>query len=314
VRAVVTGASGFVGRHLIAHLEAEGDTTVALDRHGPVALDVTDARAVHEAIAGALPVVVYHLAELTLVGESCDRRDEYTAVNVGGTRNVVDASTRAGVGAIVVIGSAEAYGAVEPDDLPVREDAPLRPRSPYGETKVAAEAVAREAHHETGAPVVVVRPFNHTGPGQPPRFMVPALAARIAAAELPGGPDELRVGNLDPVRDISDVRDVVRAYRLVARHGRAGEVYNVCAGRGVSVRAVAVGLLSMARRELRVAVDPALVRPEDVPVLIGDSARIRAETGWAPEIDFTRTLWEVLDEARRRAATPRGGDPPTLPG
>ena len=300
MHALVTGASGFVGRHLVAHLETEGDTVVACDRHGAVALDVTDARAVRDAVDSAQPDVVYHLAALTHVAESWDRRDEYVAANVGGTRNVVDACVRVGVGSVVVVGSAEEYGAVDPGDLPLREDAPLRPLTPYGETKVAAEAVAREAFTETGAPVVVVRPFNHTGPGQSPRFMVPAFAARIAAAELPGGDDELRVGNLDPVRDISDVRDVVRAYRLVARHGRPGEVYNVCSGRGVSVRAVAFGLLSMARRELRLAVDPGLVRPEDVPVLIGDSAKIRYETGWAPEIDFTRTLWELLDEARRR--------------
>jgi GDP-4-dehydro-6-deoxy-D-mannose reductase len=303
VRALVTGASGFVGRHLVAHLEAEGDTVAVLDRHASVAVDVTDPPAVLHAIADARPDVVYHLAALTHVGESWDRRADYAAVNVGGTRNVLDACARVGVGMVVAVGSAEAYGRVEPADLPVDEDVPLHPRSPYGTTKMEAELVARRAHEARGLPVVVVRPFNHTGPGQSADFVVPALASRVAAAERPDASDALRVGNLDSVRDLTDVRDVVRAYRLVARHGRPGSTYNVCRGRGVSVRAIALGLLSIARRELRLVVDSSLVRPVDVPVLVGDPARLRHDTGWSPEIDFTRTLFDVLEEARARTAT-----------
>jgi GDP-4-dehydro-6-deoxy-D-mannose reductase len=302
VRALVTGASGFVGRHLVAHLEAEGDTVAVLDRHATVAVDVTDAPAVLRAVADTRPDAVYHLAALTHVGESWDRRADYAAVNVDGTRNVLDACARVGVGTVVVVGSAEAYGNTEPASLRVREDTPLHPRSPYGATKMEAERVARRAYAERDLPVVVVRPFNHTGPGQSPEFVVPALASRIAAAERPGASNELRVGNLDAVRDITDVRDVVRAYRLVARDGRPGAVYNVCRGRGVSVRAIALGLLSMARRELRLAVDPSLVRPVDVPVLVGDPSRVRHETGWSAEIDLTRTLVDVLAEARVRTA------------
>jgi GDP-4-dehydro-6-deoxy-D-mannose reductase len=299
VRALVTGASGFVGRHLVAHLEAEGDTVAVLDRHATVAVDVTDAPEVLRAVAVARPDAVYHLAALTHVGESWDRRADYAAVNVDGTRNVLDACAQVGVGTVVVVGSAEAYGNAEPADLPVREDAPLRPRSPYGITKMEAERAAQRAYEERGLPVVVVRPFNHTGPGQSPEFVVPALASRVAAAERPDASDELRVGNLDAVRDVTDVRDVVRAYSLVARRGRPGAAYNVCSGRGVSVRAIALALLSMARRELRMAVDPSLVRPIDVPVLVGDPSRVRHETGWSPGIDLTRTLYDVLAEARR---------------
>jgi GDP-4-dehydro-6-deoxy-D-mannose reductase len=301
MRALVTGASGFVGRHLVAHLEAEGDTVIGRDRLGPDPTDITDAAAVHERVAAAQPDAVYHLAALTHVGESWAQRDAVAAVNVDGTRHVVDACAGTGVRAVVIIGSAEQYGAVADDELPIREDAPQRPLSPYAESKVTAEEQARRAWAERGVPVVLVRAFNHTGPGQSSRFLVPALAARIVAAEV-AGPDELKVGNLDPVRDMGDVRDVVRAYRLLARHGAPGEAYNVCSGRGVSVRAIAFGLLSMARRELRVVVDPELVRPVDVPVLIGDGSKIRYATGWAPEIDLTRTLWEVLHEARERAA------------
>lgn len=305
MRALVTGASGFVGRHLVAHLEAKGDTVVGLDRNDPEPTDITDADAVRARVADARPDAVYHLAAITHVGESWSQRDALAAVNVDGTRHVVDACAGTNVRAIVIIGSAEQYGAVTDDELPIREDTPQRPLSPYAESKVAAEEVAQRAWTERGIPVLLVRAFNHTGPGQSPRFLVPALAARIVAAEA-DALDELIVGNLDPVRDVSDVRDVVRAYRLLARHGEPGEAYNVCSGRGVSVRAIAFGLLSMAQRELRLAVDPELVRPVDAPVLIGDGAKIRYATGWAPEIDLTRTLWEVLQEAREQAArTPR---------
>jgi GDP-4-dehydro-6-deoxy-D-mannose reductase len=300
MRALVTGASGFVGRHLVSHLEAEGDTVIGLDRNGPEPTDITDADAVRRRVVDARPDAVYHLAALTHVGESWEARDAVAAVNVDGTRHVLDACAGTSVRAIVVVGSAEQYGAVTDDELPIRESAPQRPLSPYAQSKVAAEEVARRAWSERSVPVVLVRAFNHTGPGQSPRFLVPALAARIVAAEA-GALDELVVGNLDPVRDVSDVRDVVRAYRLLARLGNPGEAYNVCSGRGVSVRAIAFGLLSMAKRELHLTVDPSLVRPVDAPVLIGDAAKIRYATGWAPEIDLTRTLWEVLDDARAHA-------------
>ncbi len=302
MRALVTGASGFVGRHLVAHLEAEGDTVIGLDRNGPEPTDITDADAVRERVVDAHPDAVYHLAALTHVGESWNQRDAVAGVNVDGTRHVVDACAGTNVRAVVIVGSAEQYGAVAADDLPIRETTAQHPLSPYAESKVAAEEVALRAWEDQRVPVLLVRAFNHTGPGQSARFLVPALAARIVGAET-GGTDELAVGNLDPVRDLSDVRDVVRAYRLLALHGSPGDAYNVCSGRGVSVRAIAFGLLSMARRELRLAVDPSLVRPVDVPVLIGNAAKIRYATGWAPEVDLTRTLWEVLHGARERAAT-----------
>jgi len=300
VRALVTGASGFVGRHLVAHLQAEGDTVVGLDRNGPGPTDITDAEAVRLRVSDVQPDAVYHLAALTHVGESFAQRDSVSAVNIDGTRNLLDACAGTDVRAVVVIGSAEQYGAVD-DELPIHESLPQHPLSPYAESKVAAEELARRAHAERGVPAILVRAFNHTGPGQSPRFLVPALASRIVAAET-AGLDELVVGNLDPVRDVSDVRDVVRAYRLLACGGLPGEAYNVCSGRGVSVRAIAFGLLSMAQRELHLSVDPSLVRPVDAPALIGDGSKIRYATGWAPEIDLTRTLWEVLHEARQRGA------------
>ena len=234
MRAAITGARGFVGRHLAAHLAARGDEVVELDLDGAGALDVTDHDAVVARVAAERPDALYHLAARSHVGESWTAGDALVRVNVGGTRAVVDACVRAGVRRLLVVGSAEQYGAVHDDELPIRESTALRPITPYGETKAAAEQVALEAHREHGLGVVCARSFNHTGPGQPSAFLVPGLAARIAAAERSGA-DEIVLGNGDPVRDFSDVRDVVRAYTLLAAHGEAGGVYNVCSGRGVRV-------------------------------------------------------------------------------
>ena len=169
-------------------------------------------------------------------------------------------------------------------------------------SKIAASFLALQAHLAYGLDVVRVRAFSHTGPGQSDRFLVPALAQRIAQAERDGR-DEILVGSLDPVRDLSDVRDVVRAYRLIATHGHSGTVYNVCSGSGVSVREIADRLVSGARHPLQITVDQALVRPVEVPRLVGDATRVRADTGWVPSYSLDQTLSAVLDDARNRAAS-----------
>jgi GDP-4-dehydro-6-deoxy-D-mannose reductase len=302
VKAVVTGARGFVGRHLTRHLTELGIDVVSLDVGDAQPVDITDRAAVARRIAAEMPDVVYHLAAMSHVGASWTDGDALTEVNVGGTAAVVDACVAADVGRLLVVGSAEQYGAVDPDAIPVGEDAECRPVSPYGKSKVAAEAVALEAHRTHGLAVVCTRAFNHTGPGQSPSFLVPGLAARIAAAERAdpnrAGTNEIALGNGDPVRDFTDVRDVVRAYALLARDGAPGEVYNVCSGHGVRVGDVAARLLARARRPLRVVTATDLVRAVDVPVLVGDPAKLIAATGWRPEHDLDDTLDAVLAEAR----------------
>jgi len=300
VKALITGGTGFVGPYLGAHCREQGDDVVSVDRSGPVSLDITDREAVRELFASVRPDVVYHLAALSHVGESWSDPAAVFRVNIDGTEHVLDAARAAGVRRVVVVGSAEEYGRVQERDLPLREDAPLRPTTPYGVSKIAASFLGLQAHLAHGLDVVRVRPFSHTGPGQSDRFLVPALAARIAEAER-SEHDEIRVGSLDPVRDLSDVRDVVRAYRLLAERGEAGEVYNVCSGTGVSVREIAEHLLAGARRLLRLAVDTELVRPVEVPRLVGDATRLHTATGWSPEIGLDETLAAVLDDARDRA-------------
>jgi GDP-4-dehydro-6-deoxy-D-mannose reductase len=215
-------------------------------------------------------------------------------VNVLGTAEILAAArTLDESPRILVISSAEVYGVVTPAQLPLDEDTPAVPASPYAASKLAAEAVALQAWRGYGQPVIVVRPFNHIGPGQSPNFFVPAFAKRIVDARRSGA-RSLPVGTLTTRRDFTDVRDVVAAYRLLVERGVPGEVYNVCSGRDVAMSEVAAQLLELAGADLALETDPALVRPVDVPVLRGSAERLRASTGWEPLIPLATTLADVL--------------------
>jgi GDP-4-dehydro-6-deoxy-D-mannose reductase len=301
VRAVVTGARGFVGPYLLEHLRASGDEAIGVDREDDHAIDVTDGEQVLTRWKELRPEVVYHLAALSHVGDSWSSPGVSFRVNAEGTLNVLRASVEVGVQRFVFVGSSEEYGRAPEDGSNITESAPLDPITPYGASKVAADVLARQAYLASGLETIRVRPFGHTGPGQSPSFMVPALASRIAHAER-DGIDEIPVGTLTAVRDLSDVRDVVRAYRLLAERGRAGEAYNVCRGEGVSVQQVAETLIGAAARPIRLVTDPALVRPVDAPRLVGDNTKLRSETGWQPEIPLTETLSDVLAAARAAVA------------
>jgi GDP-4-dehydro-6-deoxy-D-mannose reductase len=298
VRALVTGAGGFVGVHLVRHLEEQGDDVLQLERTVD-GIDIADADALTDAVVAAKPEVVYHLAGAADVGGSWAAARETFLANALGTLNVLEASREAGADRVLAVTSADVYGRVSQDELPIREDQPLRPVSPYAASKVAADALAQQAWLGHRLPVVRVRAFNHLGPGQSDRFLAPSLAARIARNERDGG-DEVPIGNMTPRRDVTDVRDVVRAYRLLIEAGEPGGVYNVCRGRAASVRQIAEALLGMARRPMRLVPDPALQRPVDIPVLVGDNTALRAATGWEPTIPLERTLTDVLEDWRAR--------------
>ena len=299
MKALVTGAGGFVGTTLVGHLRSEGDEVIAIDRaNGP---DVTDAAAVRDVIGRERPEAVYHLAAVTHIGASWDAPLEVFRINAEGTFNVLSACKAAGVDRVLVVGSADEYGAVRPEDLPLTEDAPLRPLTPYGASKVAAEFLGLQAFLGEALPVIRVRAFNHTGRDQPDRFMIPGLARRIAAAERDGR-KEIPIGSLEPVRDFTNVADVVVAYRLLVERGEPGEVYNVCTGVGHSVADVAEHLLGLARHAIELVPDPSLLRPIEVPRLVGDNTRLRHTTGWAPAISFEDTLAQVLDRWRAEEA------------
>lgn len=297
MKAAVTGSSGFVGSHLVPYLRSRGDDVVTIDRSGTPPVDVTDAVEVREVLRAARPDAVYHLAALSHVGESWDAPETVFRVNAVGALNVLRACADAGVERVLVAGSADVYGVVGAEDLPLTEEAPIRPVTPYGASKAAADVLALQAFLGDGLATLRVRAFNHTGPGQSTSMLVPGLAHRIADAER-AAESKVVVGRLDVVRDLSDVRDVVRAYRLLVEHGMPGNAYNVCSGRGVTVRDIADALLSMSDAPLELVVDPELVRPVDVPRLVGDPARLHAATGWEPEIALDETLRDVLQAAR----------------
>jgi GDP-4-dehydro-6-deoxy-D-mannose reductase len=299
MKALVTGAAGFVGRHLQAHLTAMGDTVVGVDRHdGP---DLLDGPAVEATLADVRPDVVYHLGGWSDVGASWQHPREAFDANAVGTLNLLQACVAHGAPRVLAVSSADVYGRVRPEDLPIAETAPFQPVTPYAASKIAADQLGLQAWLGYGLEVLRVRAFNHLGPGQAPAFVAPALARRIARNELDGG-EVVPVGNLSPRRDITDVRDVVRAYRLLMEHGAAGEAYNVCTGRDLSMAELAERLVALAERPMRLEPDPGLQRRVETPVLRGDPAKLCATTGWEPEIALDRTLADVLAEQRRAAA------------
>jgi GDP-4-dehydro-6-deoxy-D-mannose reductase len=299
VRAYVTGASGFVGHWLTAHLAAAGDEIIRVDRE----IDVTDPDVIAASVTESAPDVLYHLAGLAHVGRSWSAPAATFRVNALGSLNVLEAAARCDPApTVILVSSAEVYGQVHGAE-PLSESAELRPLSPYAASKVAAEFVGIQECLGRGVPVVRVRPFNHAGPGQSADFVVSGLARRIVEAELAGG-GAVRVGNLQAVRDFTDVRDVVRAYRLLAQRGEPGEVYNVSGGRVITIAEVASLLCQLARVDVHLVTDPALVRPVEVPVLVGDSSRLAAATGWSPQIPFEQTLADVLGDWRRTLVAP----------
>ncbi len=295
MRSLITGGRGFVGSWLADHLRELGDEVVAIDRE----VEITDPTALLGAMSAAAPDAVYHLAALTHVGQSWEEPLQVLEVNIMGTAAVLAAARQCGTDPrVLVTSSAEVYGAVtDPGLLPLSETSPTAPLTPYAASKLA---VVDQAYLGHGQHVITVRPFNHIGPGQTPNFAVPALAKRIVEADRRGSPT-IPVGNLSARRDFTDVRDVVRAYRLLVEAGRPGEVYNVCSGRDVSIREIADGLLKLAGTTLEFETDPTLVRPVEVPVLRGDPTRLVDATGWKPEVPLDQTLADVLAYWRQHA-------------
>ena len=304
-RVLITGAAGFVGRHLTTHLEACGDEVIGVDRiHSAGSqipgVDITDADAVGKLLRDLRPTAIYHLAGWADVGGSWKAPVDAFRANAEGTLNVLSAAVDAGVSKVLAVSSADVYGKVEPSELPLTEDSPLRPASPYAASKVAADYLGLQAWLGRGLPVLRVRAFNHLGPGQTDKFVAPAIASRIARAERDGGPSVLPIGDLSARRDFTDVRDVVRAYRLLMDKGEPGEVYNVCSGVDLAVQDLADQMLAQAQIPLRFETDEDLLRPVEVPVLRGSHDRLSDATGWEPEIPISQTLTDLLEDWRQR--------------
>jgi GDP-4-dehydro-6-deoxy-D-mannose reductase len=299
---LVTGAAGFAGSHLLEHLAgsadlagwARSDPSPALAHLARwTRVDMLDALHVRQELEVLRPAAVYHCAGHAHVADSWQDTAKPLAGNVLTTHHLLDGLRRAGCSARVIIpGSATVYAG---SDQPHREDSPIAPASPYGLSKLAQEQLGQRAVLEDGIDVILTRPFNHVGPRQSPKFSVSGMTRQIVAIERGEMEPVISVGRLDTARDITDVRDTVRAYRLLMERGIPGTVYNIASGVARTMQMVLDALIGRSRVPVAVEVDPTRLRPHDDPILVGDATRLRTETGWVPEISFDRTLDDLFE-------------------
>jgi GDP-4-dehydro-6-deoxy-D-mannose reductase len=298
---LITGVSGFAGGHLVEYL-APDHHVVGWSRSAPSSeiataanwehIDLLDRETVRRRMKALRPAVVYHCAGATQVAQSWKNPSQPLSSNVLATHYLFDAIRRAGAACrVLVTGSGAIYA---PSRSPLEEGSPVAPSNPYAVSKLAQEALGLRAGFEDGLDVIVTRSFNHTGPRQTPSFVAPSIARQIALIERGAVEPVIRVGNLDAERDLTDVRDVVRAYVALVKAGRPGTVYNVASGIGHSVRSIIEVLIATAGVQVRMETDPARLRPVDNPILVGDASRLREATGWTPRIPFDRMLGDLL--------------------
>ncbi len=314
MRVLATGISGFAGPHLVAELVGAGhqvhgvfwnaDEPVPQGVTGVHYGDITDPTAIAAAVREVQPELVFHLAGAASVGQSFEQPVATWHVNLDGTLVLLEAlRLHAPTARCVAITSGEVYGRVPLTDLPVGPDTPMLPHSPYGASKAAADLAALQYRIGYGLQVLRVRAFNHIGPGQDARFVVPAVARQIALGERDGlAQIAIHVGNVATRRDFTDVRDIVRAYRLVAEQGDPDAVYLACSGRSHSVRELVDGLAALARTATMITTDATLQRAGEQPDLYGSPDRLSADTGWIPQIPLEVSLSDTLDWWRDRVA------------
>jgi GDP-4-dehydro-6-deoxy-D-mannose reductase len=309
---LVTGAAGFAGSHLLDLLSRDRDAAlaghlVAWHRPGGAAsrdvpgvvwepVDLLDRAGVHAALDRLRPSQAYHCAGAAHVGRSWQTTDATFGVNVRGTHHLLDGLRRSSPATrVLVVSSAMVYA---PASRPLTEEDPLVPASPYALSKLAQEMVSTT--DPDGPPTSIARAFNHFGPRQDPFFVAAGFARRIADIEAGRWEPEIAVGNLEARRDLTDVRDTVRAYRAIVERGQPGRAYNVCSGHAIVIRDLLDMLIARARVPVRVRVDPARYRPNDTPLVVGDSSRLRNELGWAPAIPLEQTVDDLLQYWRER--------------
>ena len=334
---LITGALGFVGCHLTSCLLLAGLDVVGVGLHpegtslpatvgdfhlrdgdpslpGSVCyessagtfrylpLDLQQEAPIRDLVAAIQPVMVYHLAAQSSAAFSFENPGETFQSNVIGTVNLLEAVRalpQASHPVILSVGSCEEYGPQNASAYPLKEDAPLNPLSPYAVSKVSQTLLCRQYVRAWDLPIIPVRAFSHTGPGQDSRFVFPSFARQIAAAEAGKGPTEILTGDLSVIRDFLHVKDVVAAYRALMKEGTPGEIYNVSSGQSLTIQHGLEIMVGMAKCTITVRQDPALMRPADTPVMLGDNSKLCNETGWQPEWDLAYTLGSLLEEARK---------------
>ena len=304
--AFITGVGGFVGPYLARHLVKKGYQVSGIDRKGSVIdgcivekCDVTDYDSLFAIVSRIKPDCIFHLAGQSSVAKSWDEPELTKRVNVGGTKNLFQAVAAAKINPrILLVSSAEVYGV--PKSVPITEEHPVSPISPYGESKVEQERLAMEFTSKHKMQIIIARSFNHTGPGQPPDFVCSNFAMQIADIEKGKQKPVIKVGDRMVKRDFSDVRDIVSAYLLLIEKGISGEVYNVCSGRAFTIGEILDKLLNLSSIKVKVEPDPSKMKNSIVPVLQGDYSKLVRATGWKPTISIDKTLSDILEYWRKR--------------
>jgi GDP-4-dehydro-6-deoxy-D-mannose reductase len=292
MKLLLTGANGFVGRYVQAALPC-----VPL----PDGLDLRDRAALTAAVTAIQPDTVLHLAAQSFVPASFENPHETFDINLYGTLNLLEALQAAAFrGRMIFVGSGDTYGQVPEAALPVREDHPLHPRNPYAVSKVAAEALCYQWSQTSGFEIVMVRPFNHIGPGQSPRFAIADFARQVTEIRLDRREPVLQVGDIDVTRDFTDVRDVVRAYALLLEKGRNGGIYNVCSGREYSIRDLLQRLIALAGVDARIKQDTARLRPAEQRRMVASFDTLHRDTGWQPLIPMEQSLQDLLNDLEKQ--------------
>ncbi|WP_102049867.1 GDP-mannose 4,6-dehydratase [Pygmaiobacter massiliensis] len=311
-RALIVGAAGFVGKYLADELNAAGGWSVCVTKMPQEALSIAsvtaydlnilDRAAVDTLLAELRPEVIFHLAAQSSVAVSWKNPGLTVDVNIKGTLNLLDAVRDCGFSPrVLLIGSSEEYGAVAPEEIPVKETTLPRPGNIYAVTKNTQNQLGRLYAQAYGLDILSTRSFNHIGPNQTPLFVVADFCRQVVEIEKGRHEPVLQVGNLSAKRDFTDVRDVVRAYRLLALTGEKGETYNVGQGKAVEINAILQMILSLSKETIQVEIDPAKLRPVDVPIIEADISKLQKATGWKPEISLGQTLEETLTYWRNQA-------------
>ncbi len=308
MRSLIIGGAGFVGGYLIDRVLLTGEVTATklpnekIDRQDIRAVDlqVTDAEAVKALLKRERPDRIYHLAAISSVSLSWKQPLLTVDVNIKGAINLLDAVRELDYRPrVLLIGSGEEYGAASEDELPIGEDNALRPDNIYAVTKICQNMIGGLYAKAYGLDVMMVRAFNHCGPGQADFFVVSDFARQIAEAEAGKREPVLRVGNLSARRDFTDVRDVVRAYELLMQNGSAGETYNVGSGHAIAIKDILYKLTALSKTDIRVETDEKKFRPVDVPVIEADTSKLAGATGWSPAIPLDVTLADTLEYWRK---------------
>ncbi|MFQ6082560.1 MAG: GDP-mannose 4,6-dehydratase [Candidatus Aminicenantia bacterium] len=305
----ITGLTGFVGQHLDRLLEEnkyqvfgtsypQKPPSQAKNVHY---LDIREGKKLAKFIKEVKPDLIFHLAAISNVQSSWEKRQQTIETNILGTSNLLEAVRQfSPQSKILLVGSSDIYGNIASENQPISEEFPYNPINPYGVSKVAQEILGKFYHSIENLKVIMTRSFNHTGPGQSPEFVCSDWAKQIAEIERGQRKPVLKVGNLESKRDFTDVRDVARAYLLLLSKGKAGEIYNVCSSRAIFLKDILKTLLSYSQISIKVKVDHHKFRKTDFPLLVGDNRKLITQIGWQPEIPFEKTLLDLLNYWRNR--------------